>query len=79
MWCYNIGYSMLLQGGITMAKQCYVCEKKAISGNAVSHSNRHTRRIWKPNLRKVNIIEDGTPKKVYVCTRCLRSDKVSRA
>ncbi len=62
-----------------MAKQCYICEKKPISGNTVSHSNRHTRRVWKPNLRKVSILEDGTPKKVYVCTRCLRSDKVTRA
>ncbi len=62
-----------------MAKQCYVCEKKPISGNAVSHSNRHTHRVWRPNLRKVNIIENGTPKQVYVCTRCLRSEKVTRA
>ncbi len=62
-----------------MAKQCYVCGKEPVSGNTVSHSNRHTHRIWRPNLRKVNIIEGGTPKKVYVCTRCLRSEKVTRA
>ena len=54
-------------------------KKKPISGNTVSHSNRHTHRVWRPNLRKVNIIENGTPKQVYVCTRCLRSEKVTRA
>lgn len=61
-----------------MSRECYICGKGAISGNTVSHSNIHTKRTWKPNLRKVKIVEDGTVKTVNVCTRCLRSDKVER-
>lgn len=62
-----------------MSKECYVCEKHTVAGNTVSHSNIHTKRVWRPNLRKVRIIENGTPKTVTVCTRCLRSGKVERA
>ncbi len=62
-----------------MANECYVCGKKTITGNHVSHSNKHTKRKWKPNLQRVKIIENGTVKHVKVCTSCLRSDKVQRA
>ena len=62
-----------------MARQCEVCGKGAISGNKVSHSNRHTRRKWLPNIRTVRAIVTGTPQKLDVCTRCLRSGKVQRA
>ncbi len=61
-----------------MAK-CYVCDKGTVFGNAVSHSIRRTSRSWKPNLRKIKVAEGGTNKSVYVCTRCLRSNKVTRA
>ncbi len=61
-----------------MGKFCEVCGKGAMSGNLVSHSNRKTRRIWAPNVQRVNVIVNGTPKKMNVCTRCLRSGKVQR-
>ena len=48
-----------------MAK-CQFCEKDVAFGIQVSHSHRRS-------------IVDGTPKHVYVCTRCLRSGKVTRA
>lgn len=62
-----------------MAKECFVCKKSVVSGNTVSHSNKHNKRVWKPNLQRVKIVLDGTPKKVDVCTRCLRSGKIERA
>lgn len=62
-----------------MARHCEICEKGMITGNKVSHSNRHTRRVWLPNIRTVRAIVNGTPKRVHVCTRCLRSGKVQRA
>lgn len=52
-----------------MAKVCSVCGKGKVSGNQVSHSNRHSRRTWSANLRSVRAIIDGTPKRVKVCTR----------
>ena len=57
-----------------MAKECFVCKK-----SVVSHSNKHNKRMWKPNLQKIKILVDGTPRREYVCTRCLRSGKIERA
>ncbi|WP_039944857.1 50S ribosomal protein L28, partial [Anaerofustis stercorihominis] len=45
-----------------MPKECYVCGKKITSGHQVSHSNIHTKRTWKPNLKKVRIVENNTAK-----------------
>jgi len=61
-----------------MAK-CSVCGKGVTFGHNVSHSNRKTNRMWKPNIRKVKVNDHGTVKTVAVCSRCLRSGKVSRA
>ncbi len=61
-----------------MAK-CDVCSKDVAFGRNVSHSNRKTNRAWKPNIRKVRVVENGTAKTANVCTRCLRSNKVTRA
>ncbi len=61
-----------------MAKYCEVCNKGIVSGNTVSHSNRKSRRTWSPNVQRVRAVVDGAPKRMYVCTRCLRSGKVSR-
>jgi large subunit ribosomal protein L28 len=58
---------------------CSVCGKKTTTGNLVSHSNIKSKRTWSPNLQRVKIILNGSPQKVYVCTRCLRSGKVQRA
>ncbi|MGN1060067.1 MAG: 50S ribosomal protein L28, partial [Clostridia bacterium] len=44
-----------------------------------SHSHRRTNRTWKPNIRKVKAMVNGTPKTISVCSRCLRSNKVTRA
>ena len=61
-----------------MAK-CDVCGKGVTFGIKVSHSHRRANRAWKPNVRKVKAIVDGSVKSVNVCTRCLRSGKVQRA
>ena len=61
-----------------MAK-CDVCEKSVQFGNKVSHSHRRSNKIWKPNVKKVNIQTEAGNKRVYVCTSCLRSGRVQRA
>ncbi|MBQ2679516.1 MAG: 50S ribosomal protein L28 [Firmicutes bacterium] len=65
-----------------MAK-CEICEKSQRTGHRISISrsqvSRRANRRWKPNLKKVKVIENGTVKSMYVCTRCLRSNKVTRA
>lgn len=61
-----------------MAK-CEVCGKAKVFSNQVSHSNRKSSRTYSPNLRSVKAVVDGTPKKISVCSRCLRSGLVERA
>ncbi len=60
-----------------MAK-CAVCGKGAHFGNNVSHSHRRSNRIWNSNVHNVRCIVNGTPKKLAVCTTCLKSGKVER-
>ena len=62
-----------------MGKYCQVCNKGPMGGNRISHSHRKSRRVWAPNIQKVNAIVDGAPVRLHVCTRCLRSGKVQRA
>jgi len=38
-----------------------------------------TRRRFNPNLQKVRIVVDGAPRREYVCTRCLKADKIQKA
>ena len=61
-----------------MAK-CDVCGKGVTFGHNVSHSNRKTNRVWKPNIRRVKVVVNGSNKTVNVCSRCLRTGKVVRA
>ena len=62
-----------------MANLCEVCGKGEKSGFNVSHSHLKTKRTWKPNIQRVKASVEGAVKKVNVCTRCLRSGKVTRA
>ena len=61
-----------------MAK-CELCGKAMVFGIRQSHSHRRTNRTWKPNIRRVKVMVNGTPKHIYACTRCLRSGQVNRA
>jgi large subunit ribosomal protein L28 len=63
----------------TMAKICHSCGKKPAFGNSRSHSMVATRRRFDPNLQRVRIDDHGTPRRVYVCTRCLKAGKVTKA
>ncbi|MBQ1871452.1 MAG: 50S ribosomal protein L28 [Lachnospiraceae bacterium] len=58
---------------------CSVCGKGVHFGNNVSHANNKSSRMWKSNIKSVKCMVDGTPRKMYVCTSCLRSGKVERA
>jgi len=62
-----------------LARACSVCGKTQQRGNNVSHANNKTNRFYKPNLQSINVMQDGTKKKVLICTRCLRTGKVTKA
>lgn len=50
-----------------------MCGKTPQFGNAVSHSKRHTRRDWIPNIHPATLTIDGKNKKMNLCTRCIRT------
>ena len=61
-----------------MAK-CEICGKSVQFGNNVSHSNKKTRKMWRPNVKRIRVMEAGSVKRKYACTRCIRSGKVVKA
>ncbi|HBN85681.1 MAG TPA: 50S ribosomal protein L28 [Clostridiales bacterium] len=61
-----------------MAK-CEICGKGTTFGHNVSHSIRRTNRSFKANIRKVRVVKNGTTRRINICARCLRSNKVERA
>ncbi len=62
-----------------MAKVCHSCAKKPAFGHSRSHSMRATKRRFNPNLQKVRVLVGNAPRRVYVCTRCLKAGKVQKA
>ena len=61
-----------------MGKICAICGKKPQVGNNVSHAHNLTKRRFYPNVHKMKISIDGGVKSAYVCTRCVRSGKVTK-
>ncbi|MBX6378309.1 MAG: 50S ribosomal protein L28 [Clostridia bacterium] len=63
-----------------MSRQCEVCGKAPSTGNAVSHSNRKTRRRWLPNLHRHRVrLPNGATRRILICARCLRSGRATPA
>ena len=58
-----------------MAKECYICGKKQVAGNHVSHSLIATGRTFGANLQTKPVEIDGKATKKYICTRCLKTLK----
>ena len=62
-----------------MAKCCDICGKGSVVGRNVSHAHNVTSRRFKPNIQRVKAVINGGVKRIRVCTRCLRSNKVVKA
>jgi large subunit ribosomal protein L28 len=62
-----------------MANRCFYCGKGPQFGNNVSHANNRTRRIFKPNLQRVRAVVDKTPRRVRVCSSCMKAGRVQKA
>ncbi len=61
-----------------MAQVCELCGKRPVVGNNVSHAHNKTKRRFKPNLQRVRAAVQGTTRRIRVCTRCIRSGKVTK-
>lgn len=59
-----------------MSKVCDICGKRAQTGNHRSHALNATKRKFYPNLSSMKAEIDGEVKKIKICTKCLKSNKV---
>jgi len=68
--------------------RCQICYKGPSHGNKVIRTGtgkwikKRVKKIRKPNLQKVTIVENGEEKKLIVCAKCLKrlkkEDKVKK-
>lgn len=56
-------------------QKCDILGKGKLYGNNVSFSQRHTKRVWKPNLQTKTINIDGRKVKLKVSTQAIRTLK----
>jgi len=61
-----------------MAAVCEVCGKRPSFGMSVSHSHVRTKRRWNPNIQRIRVIVNGTPRRAHVCTGCIKAGKVTK-
>ena len=61
-----------------VASVCDVCGKRPNFGNHVSFSHRRTPRRFNPNIQSVRAMVGKTPRRLNVCTSCIKAGKVTR-
>ncbi|MEV0838631.1 50S ribosomal protein L28 [Actinocatenispora sera] len=70
-----------------MSMRCDVCGKEPGYGKSVQRLGRNalvrrvksrTSRRFNPNIQPVRTVVNGTPKRLKVCTSCLKKGKVLR-
>jgi len=74
-----------------MLKKCFICNKAARTGKNVVRKGlakakggtgqkivRATKRRFLANLQKIRILFEGRPKRVYLCTKCLKTGKFQK-
>ena len=57
---------------------CELCGKKPSFGMSISHSHVRTKRRWNPNIQKVRALVDGSPRRLSVCTSCIKAGRVTK-
>jgi len=74
-----------------MLKVCALCGKGAMTGKKVVRKGlakkkggtgskivRSCKRAFLPNLQRLRIFIDGLPRRVYLCTRCIKKGAFRR-
>ncbi len=56
-------------------QKCIITGKGKQYGNNVSFSQRHTKKVWKPNLQKKTILVDGKKITLKISTQGIRTLK----
>jgi large subunit ribosomal protein L28 len=55
--------------------KCDITGKGKQYGNNVSFSQRHTKKVWKPNLQAKTVVIDGRKVKLRISTQAIRTLK----
>ncbi|MDL2286150.1 50S ribosomal protein L28 [Desulfococcaceae bacterium OttesenSCG-928-F15] len=61
-----------------MSRECAICGKSAMVGNHVSHAHNVNKRRFNPNLQTIRALQDGSVKRMKVCTQCIKSGLVTK-
>jgi large subunit ribosomal protein L28 len=56
-------------------RKCEITGKGKQFGSNVSFSQRHTKKVWEPNLQKKTIMVDGKKVKLLISTQAIRTLK----
>ena len=62
-----------------MAKRCDICGKGPAVGRNISHAHNVTRRRFEANIQRVKAVINGGVRRIRVCTRCIRSNRIVKA
>jgi len=72
---------------LAVAAVCDICAKSPVFGRRVSRLGKNAqvrrvkgraRRRFNPNIQRVRAVVGGSPKRLNVCTSCLKAGKVTR-
>ena len=69
-----------------LAQRCHICDKGPQYGQNIRFNHGgswelrapRTKRRWLPNLQSAKILVNNAPRRVRVCTKCMKAGKVVR-
>jgi large subunit ribosomal protein L28 len=74
-----------------MGMQCAICAKKPVKGRQKTYRGKAkylggvgkkitgiSTRVFKPNLQRIRVVENGQTVRKRVCVQCIRSGRVVR-
>jgi large subunit ribosomal protein L28 len=75
-----------------MAKVCEICGKRPRAGRSIARRGLakkkggvgrritgKSRRKFKPNLQRIKAVLKGKVKRLWVCTKCIKANKVQKS
>ena len=75
-----------------MSMRCEICGKEPSFGNSIVRRGMAkkkggvgqkitgiSRRMFKPNVQKIRINDNGTTRRARICTKCIKGGKVVKA
>lgn len=56
-----------------MSRVCKITGKRPKTGNTICHSQKHSKRVFAPNIQKKTLIINGKKVRMKISTRALRT------